>query len=228
MIVYHGSHLKIETIDLTKSRVNRDFGQGFYVTNIRSQAEFWAERMGRKMKTEGCITEFIFCENAFTKWEFRVLRFSDYTEEWLDFVILNRNPDTPVSVHDYDIVEGPVADDAISIRINDYLDGLVSKNVFLEEMKFKKRTHQICFCTVRSLQTIKRTDAKPNGIFYHIDDYIVEKLATERGLSETVATDLYYTSDTYKLLIDESTEFFQKPWTDIYEIFQQELKKKKR
>ena len=35
MDVYHGSHTKIDKIDLSKSQLNRDFGQGFYVTKIR-------------------------------------------------------------------------------------------------------------------------------------------------------------------------------------------------
>ncbi|MDR1155240.1 MAG: DUF3990 domain-containing protein [Bacteroidales bacterium] len=28
-------------------------------------------------------------------------------EEWLDFVVMNRNRNLPVPAHDYDIVEGP-------------------------------------------------------------------------------------------------------------------------
>ncbi|MDR0763288.1 MAG: DUF3990 domain-containing protein [Bacteroidales bacterium] len=33
MKVFHGSYTKIKEIDLTKSLPNKDFGQGFYVTN---------------------------------------------------------------------------------------------------------------------------------------------------------------------------------------------------
>ena len=35
MEVYHGSYGKIDKIDLPKGQLNRDFGQGFYVTKFR-------------------------------------------------------------------------------------------------------------------------------------------------------------------------------------------------
>ena len=41
MKVYHGSYLAIENIDFSFCRKKRDFGKGFYVTKIRSQAEYW-------------------------------------------------------------------------------------------------------------------------------------------------------------------------------------------
>lgn len=40
--LYHGSTVKIDHIDLQKSRPNKDFGQGFYLSADRQQA--W--RMG--------------------------------------------------------------------------------------------------------------------------------------------------------------------------------------
>jgi hypothetical protein len=48
MEVYHGSYTKIDKIDLSKSQLNRDFGQGFYVTKFRKHAESWAEIIGGK------------------------------------------------------------------------------------------------------------------------------------------------------------------------------------
>jgi hypothetical protein len=69
--------------------------------------------------------------------------------------------------------------------------------------------------------------ARPDTAFYHIDDYIVGNLITEQGLSETKATDLYYSSNTYQQLIDESTGLYLKLWTDVYKLILQELKQKK-
>ena len=43
MILYHGSYLEIAEPDLTHSRLNVDFGPGFYVTPLREQAEKWCQ-----------------------------------------------------------------------------------------------------------------------------------------------------------------------------------------
>ena len=55
MIVYHGSNIKIENIDLKKCRPHRDFGRGFYVTKFRKHAEKMAKIIGRKYKNEGIM-----------------------------------------------------------------------------------------------------------------------------------------------------------------------------
>ena len=67
MKVFHGSDAFVEVIDLTKGWDHLDFGKGFHVTRIRSQAEFWAARKGRDRKTEGVVSEFEFYENAFER-----------------------------------------------------------------------------------------------------------------------------------------------------------------
>lgn len=38
MILYHGTNITFETIDLLKSKPNKDFGQGFYLTTDKNQA----------------------------------------------------------------------------------------------------------------------------------------------------------------------------------------------
>ena len=57
--------------------------------------------------------------------------------------------------HDYDIVEGPMADDTIWDYVEDYMAERISKAAFWELVKFKYPAHQIVFCTVKALQTIK-------------------------------------------------------------------------
>ena len=52
--LYHGSNMEIDTIDLNRCRPDKDFGQGFYLTDIRKQAEFMALRRTRIMG-EGCL-----------------------------------------------------------------------------------------------------------------------------------------------------------------------------
>ncbi len=65
MKVYHGSYCEIDKIDLFKGELARDFGLGFYVTNIYSQAEYWAIRKGKRYKTKGVVNEYVFYESAF-------------------------------------------------------------------------------------------------------------------------------------------------------------------
>jgi hypothetical protein len=226
MQVFHGGYKEIIEIDLSRSRDNRDFGKGFYVTNIRSQAEYWATRIGRIHNTKGVVTEFTFYENAFTHWDLKVLRFDGYTENWLDFVVINRNPQSPIPAHDYDIVEGPVANDNVADRINDYLDNLVSKPDFLKELSYHKPTHQICFCTLKSLQMIEPLERKYITEIKHIARPIIETLVTEYGMEKIIATDCFYNSAVFTQLSDLSTKLYLSGWQEIYELLKNELKTK--
>jgi len=225
MRVFHGSDTFIETINLEKCKPNKDFGRGFYMTKHAEHAQDMADRVSRWSDRKPAVTEFEFDENAFDDDDINALRFDVYDEQWLDFIIMNRNKATRKNTHEYDIIEGPVADDAVTIRIDAYLDGLVSKPDFLEELKFKQRvTHQICFCTIRSLQFIKRIDAKPDGIYYSIDDKIVKQIIVDYHLSEMQATDTYFSSKTYKKLIYDQNNLTLEPWQNIYEMLRKELK----
>lgn len=41
MRLYHGSNIAIDNINLAMCRPYKDFGQGFYLTDIEEQAEIW-------------------------------------------------------------------------------------------------------------------------------------------------------------------------------------------
>jgi hypothetical protein len=103
MQVYHGSYMVIDEIDLSKTHPNRDFGQGFYVTKFREQAESWAKNIGEKYGNKGCVTEFTYYDTEFTERLCKVKHFGAYNEEWLDFVVMNRNPFAQKPAHDYEI-----------------------------------------------------------------------------------------------------------------------------
>jgi hypothetical protein len=47
MILYHGSNIEIEDIDLAKCRPFKDFGRGFYLTTKKDQAQKMANRVSR-------------------------------------------------------------------------------------------------------------------------------------------------------------------------------------
>jgi hypothetical protein len=217
MKVYHGSYIEINEIDLSKSEKNKDFGCGFYVTRNRHHAVEWAERMGEKYGTAGFVTEFEFGKYFYNEKDFNILRFYGYTEDWLDFVVLNRTNRSNEQVHDYDFVEGPIANDRVTRRIYDYLDGIVSKSKFLEELKFHEPTHQICLCTVKSLQLIRKHNRAIISKIEDISEAIVLKLILEDKMEEKAAADLLHKSEIFKALNDVRTNLYQSAWQDIYE-----------
>jgi len=221
MRVYHGSYTKIDKIDLSRCIPNKDFGQGFYVTKFRHHAEGWAKIIGQRHNTQGVVTEFLFYDSPFTERLCKVKHFDRYNEEWLDFVVRGRDPMEPM--HDFDIVEGPVADDKVQFRIFDFLAGKVSKPDFLEELKYHEETHQICFCTLKSLLTLKAVGETPTSEIAHIDDAILEKLMLDNGIDELQATDLFFNSKTFTQLAEDGSELRKKPWQEIYEMLKREL-----
>jgi len=226
MKVYHGSYTTVEWIDFSFCQIKRDFGKGFYVTKFRDQAEVWAKRKGKEHHSDAIVTEFDFSELFFNDKDLNVMRFDDYCDEWLDFVILNRKNETEHQAHDYDIIEGPVANDKIATEVDKYIEGLISKEQFLSDLTYNP-SHQICLCTMQSLQALSQPKGKIDIAIYDIGDHVVQSLMIDYDIHELEAADRYYTSNIYAQLADENTEFHKKPWQEIYELIKQELDQKR-
>jgi hypothetical protein len=228
MKVYHGSYVKIRKIDIELGRYNTDFGHGFYVTKFLHHAKDKAVREGQFHDTEGVVTEFDFKE-VFAKSICQIKCFEGYTEEWLDFEAMNRDDTTHEKLHPYDIVEGPVADDKIQHRIKKYLKGEITKKDFLNQVSHSEETHQICFCTVNSLQTLVPIESDID-ITSHVEDIgepLLEALVLNLEISEAEAADRFYLSNTFMQLADTSTGLYLKSWQEIYEMLKLELGEKK-
>ena len=56
--------------------------------------------------------------------------------------------------HDFDVVEGPMADDTIWDYVEDFVAGSITREAFWVLVKFKHPTHQLVFCTARALQAL--------------------------------------------------------------------------
>ncbi|MDR1793623.1 MAG: DUF3990 domain-containing protein [Bacteroidales bacterium] len=224
MQVYHGSYTTFDEIDLSKAQPNRDFGQGFYVTKYRKQAEKWAKNVSSKYHCEGLVTEYIYYDSEFTERLCKVKHFDSYSEEWLDFVVMNRNPLSPTPAHDYDIVEGPVANDKVQRTLTRYLSGKISKHDFLKMLTYHENTHQICFCTMRSLLTLSKVANDSIFFIEDIAEQIVEQLMLDLKIDEEKAADFFYTSKTFSKLADKNTDFHQQNWHEIYKMLKKEVK----
>lgn len=141
-ILYHGSKEVVKSPEIRIVRYNKDFYFGFYCTILMEQAKRWAIRFNGT----GIMNEYIYTPNS----SLRILYFPEMTDEWLDFIVACRSGTS----HDYDIVEGPMANDTIFNYIQNFVDGKISRAAFWELARFKKPTHQISFHTERALKTI--------------------------------------------------------------------------
>lgn len=152
MIVYHGGTDIVETPRIITAYSGRDFGSGFYTTDIRQQAVKWAKRQALyRKKSEAVLNTYELDDSALPVLE--VKTFDDYTMDWLDFVVACRSD---VSFkHNYDLVIGKIANDDVGETIQAVVDGLTSKEFALSKLVFMHANNQICFSSMIALEYLK-------------------------------------------------------------------------
>ena len=142
IIIYHGSNVAVPNPKILINGYYKDFGYGFYCTNLEKQAKRWA----LTKKGASIVNNYSYTENK----NLKSLCFDEMTEEWLEFVVACRRG----KEHAYDIVEGPMADDTIFNYVQNFIDQKISRAAFWELVKFKYPTHQISFHTISALDTL--------------------------------------------------------------------------
>lgn len=144
MTVYHGSYVAVPQPLAKVGRNNLDFGKGFYVTNIREQAEAQATvvagRKGRNVKPVVSVYHFDKEQAQADGIRFKV--FDTYNIEWLDYVVSCRKGKD--YSQEYDVVEGGVANDNVIDTVEDYEKGVITAEQALGQLKYKKINHQLC------------------------------------------------------------------------------------
>lgn len=141
MTVYHGGYQRVEHPEIRQGRNTKDFGNGFYCTIIKEQAQRWAKRFNT-----GIVSVYDVIMNT----ELNIKEFHEMSEEWLDFIVECRAGKS----HSYDIVIGAMADDQIYNFISDYAEGSITREQFWVLAKFKYPTHQIAFCSEEALKCL--------------------------------------------------------------------------
>jgi hypothetical protein len=141
MEIYHGGFCVIEKPKILQSHNNKDFGQGFYCTQMQAQAERWARRFDTPFVSVFAYTQ---------KPGLKELHFDEMTDKWLDFIADCRNGKT----HDYDIVAGAMANDQVWNYVADFIAGILTREQFWALARFKHPTHQIAFCNARALDAL--------------------------------------------------------------------------
>ena len=146
MIVYHGGYSVVEKPEIRIAKYNKDFGHGFYCTELQAQADKWAKRFDTPV-----VSVFEYTPSA----ALDLLKFDTMTDEWLDFIVYcwNGKP------HSHAIVEGAMANDQVWNYIADLVSGILNREQFWVLAKFKHPTHQVAFCTPPALDCMKYLDS---------------------------------------------------------------------
>ena len=146
MKLYHGSSSVVSEPRIGFSRANLDFGQGFYATSIRSQAERWARRKAFMDGSDTAIVNEFELEDTRS---LKTLEFKEADERWVDFVCQCRRGGTQYK--SYDLIIGGVADDKVYEAVNMYFKGLWDMETTLNALRFYEVNDQYCFVTQQAI-----------------------------------------------------------------------------
>lgn len=141
---------------LIKQNRYLDFGNGFYTTTNKDQAENFSKKVATVRGGKPIVNVYEFDDEPSK--DLSVKRFLSPNEEWLDYISKHRN-----GIYDgekYDIIIGAVADDDVYKTLQLYLTGLITKEQAIEALKIKKLFNQYVFASERAISYLKFIEAK--------------------------------------------------------------------
>ena len=150
MILYHGSNQDFDEIDLSKSKDKRDFGKGFYTTTIREQAVDWARALFDRYRGDGI---FVYEMELELTASLSIKSYEGLSEEWL--LMIQKNRTLGGIQHNFDIIQGPVANDKTARTIALYIAGIINADDAIERLKINKVNNQVSLHTPAALSQIK-------------------------------------------------------------------------
>lgn len=130
IILYHGSYCAVETPDLAKCAMYKDFGQGFYLTTSKDQAKSFAKISATKAKSKGLISySEKFAYISFFKVDniddLKSFAFETADIDWLHCIVAHRKEgsfsEVRKSMQDYDVISGKIANDDTNATIIAYM-----------------------------------------------------------------------------------------------------------
>jgi hypothetical protein len=175
--LFHGSTLQIREIDISMGAARKDFGRGFYTTTSHFQAEKFASlKAFRGNVKDGFVSVFEYIHKP----ELKIKKFSNANTEWLSFVLKNRSFSEekipPFGKAEFDIIIGPVANDAVGLVLNQLLIGTYgdphsseAKDTAIRLLDTAKLYNQVFFGTNRAVSCLKFREAYKVGINRNAD-----------------------------------------------------------
>ena len=158
MILYHGSYVDIKEIDFSMSFPNKDFGKGFYLSDNYDQAFQIAKFKSEAFNVQPVVNVYEFDEEILSCPELLAVKvFNEYSEDWAEFVLKNRTSANGGSIHNFDIVYGPIANDRVGLQIRKLIEHDITFERFIENLKYMKGiTFQYFFGTKKSLNYLHK------------------------------------------------------------------------
>ncbi|GHT58208.1 hypothetical protein AGMMS50239_02310 [Bacteroidia bacterium] len=148
--LYHGSNCDFTTVDLSKSKDKRDFGKGFYLTTLQSQAKDWAAVLFARYGGDGVfVYEFEFEMNE----ELTIKQFDGVSEDWLKMIKENRVQGG--TQHNFDIIRGAVANDKTNRTLALFVEGIYTVKEALRKLRSNKLNDQFTIHTEKALTCLK-------------------------------------------------------------------------
>ena len=152
MRLYHGSTVAVRKPSLRPGRPNADFGKGFYTTSVLEQAVRWAHiKREREDAERAVVSVYEFDETLLESPDWKIRRFTGADEPWLIFVTDCRKS----RPHDYDLVQGPVANDKVFTTVNLFESDVLSAEAAILQLKAYKTYDQLSFHTKRVMDELR-------------------------------------------------------------------------
>jgi len=163
-LLFHGSNVEVSNIDLNKGVLKKDFGNGFYTTSSKKQAEKFAQIKAKRYSANvGYVSVFEFrCDEGL-----KVKQFETADLNWLNFVLFNRGFTQENVLNDnYDVIMGPVANDTVGLVLNQLIIGtygdplsLSAKEIAIKFLEPEKLYNQVLFRTEKSIENLRFKEA---------------------------------------------------------------------
>ena len=149
MMLYHGSNIIVEKPDVLHSQKHLDFGMGFYVTSVKSQAERWAKRKAFiRGNGKGVVSVYKIETNS----DLKIKDFGNGLEAWIDFVCACRGGSELFK--EYDVIMGKVANDKVFRVVDMYKRGIWDRERAIKEIKVYETYDQIAFISQTAIDSM--------------------------------------------------------------------------
>lgn len=145
MKLYHSSNLIVEHPEISYSREFLDFGKGFYLTTLESQAISYGNRFIRR-EEDAWLNVY---ELNLNHEDWKILQFEHYDIDWLTFVTRCRKGEDD---SDYDMIIGGIANDKVIRTLDMYFNGDINAEVAIGRLKYEKPNNQYCIRSQRMIE----------------------------------------------------------------------------